>query len=197
VKLLDRLRADAVLPGGSQLVVAGVARWGDPAMYERLLLRSRQGPAVVENQDDLVGRVVISSPQGALLYVRLFTTPGTAYCLEDATWYEVLPCRAVDDGLLVGRGAPPIEITARVKTPTGAWGVVTDAEWNKSRLRMPAISRENGAFVVRRALAKLSGQPSAAVSLVREVIWPDGRWERASETTTQLPSANLSLPVIP
>jgi hypothetical protein len=62
---------------------------------------------MVEEPDDLVGSVSIASPELALRYARLFTSPAIAELLEVEWWFEVVPMSAVDDSFYFGREDRP------------------------------------------------------------------------------------------
>jgi hypothetical protein len=62
---------------------------------------------IVEGPRDLVGSASITSPELALRYARLFTSPAIAEPLKVEWWFEVVPMSAVGDSFYFGREDRP------------------------------------------------------------------------------------------
>jgi len=191
--------ADFMSPPG-RIALTGHLGWGlgQPGIGDRLVaLDDDRLPepgtelrdlTVVRSPADLVGRVSIDSPQKALAYVRLFTSPETAHCFDE-WWYELMPLSVLRSDAGFGTDLRRFSLARG----GGERGVLTDEECRDSGLPGPQVKpRPDGSWEVSRWL-----YPSCTTSeyvpgrnlviRVRERVWPDGRTERDVGERLEIP----------
>jgi hypothetical protein len=142
---------------------------------------------LVDGPGKLVGHVQIRSPETALHYVRLFTSPATAHCMREPTWFEVVPSPAVDRQFVFGRDGylDPLNYYAAYYPagPFRNFGVLSEAEWREEGLAGPVVLRISGGFVVIRLLFRPDEEgpyewSTRTAHWVAETVSTDGRIER-------------------
>ncbi|UCH34009.1 MAG: hypothetical protein JSV65_15845 [Armatimonadota bacterium] len=153
------------------------------------------GKAVKEITDlrALVGDVEIRSPEMALRYVRLQTSPATGYTFARPL-LEVAPLSAVDDAFVFGRQ----EVAERIRLVDAndrhrSHGVLLDEEWHDNALRGPELERTSQGFTVRRILYGFEGGLPYEYTAWRTVesVSTDGRVRR--KRLQQLPIKGVAL----
>jgi len=194
VVVLENVECPGLVPTRARLFIAGVSGAGDQSVMERLCYEGPNSSFVVREPQDLRGLVAVQSTTAALTYARLFTSPATAKCLPQPWWIEVVPRRELDHGLLLGIRRK-VYFLGSVDAPSGTLGVLSEADWDRSGLRLAAVSRRGASFVVKRALfeATTRSPRTHTVWEVSETVGPDGAFER--RTSRRLTRWRLNLNV--
>jgi len=198
VRVTGRLSDVDFLLRGESLEIGTKGGGGFPlSAFERLFLASDGRLVRVRGPKDLVGRVRIQSPQQALQYVRLFTSPATVRALAPAIettsgkrWLEVVPVTAINSDFVYGQS----DLAKGLKRVDGrsrnrAFGVLTEAEWRKSGLAPPSVRGIEGGFVVTRFLFTVDEYQdfeTSTVHRVAETVLADGRYHRQILDTRKL-----------
>jgi len=194
VRLLGDLWTGQLLAGNARLFVAGLPTLGLPA--ERVCFADEREGFVVNAPADLAGHVSIDSPAEALAYVRLFSSPGVIMCYACPWWVEVVPARSVSRRFLLGREGP-LPGLGGGDWPSGWFGILSQADWEATRLSGPRVERTAGGFLVIRPLVQLTAESprATAASAVRETVTSDGRIGREPGRSVPLPpSAPVVIP---
>ena len=166
-----------------RMVLCGPVPGMPLSAFERVVLGVRGDTTVVEGPEDLVGHVRTASPEAALDYVRLFTSPATAHCMREPTWLEVVPLSAVDRQFVFGRD--------EYLRPGNYWavdlfrqfGVLKESEWREEGLSDPVVLKVIEGFVVVRVLFRPDEEGpdewrTRTAHWVAEMVSTDGRVER-------------------
>jgi hypothetical protein len=185
---------DFLLPG-YELYVGIESRYSarDPSQpFLKLYLDKGQGffkrTRVIRNPKDLYGRVRITSPEMALTYVRLFTSPidFPQVLFPGDMWGEVVPQSALDGQYFFSdedlarryKRLPEIEesrgIQLRLK------GVLSDEEFRRNEFPKAQVKQTKEGFIVNRALFKIPEEDSmtSTVYWVEEQVSPKGKIKR-------------------
>ena len=199
----SRWRHPAVLAGidflrpGSQLT-AGLPLHERPVpAYERLAVQVPGTRQWVSGPADLAGRVRITSPQAALSYVRLFTSPATVRASSRPWWVEVVPRKAVDLPYLFGRKSYADWLKQGDEGQYRRFGILRDSEWVSFGLPQPTAKRCAGRYNVRRVLFRVPDHSPASTStayLVSETVSRDGHLQRKVLRQISVPGIKLFVP---
>jgi len=186
-----------LLPG--ERLGIGYGLLGDPiSAFEKLYLENKHGLTLVTGPAELVGHVRIDSPDKALRYVRLFTSPTTVKSFQLPVWLEVVPASVVDLEFLYGRKRTLEEVRRwlEIRREKREYGVVTDREWRALRLSAPSVKRVGANFVVTRGLVQIterSAWGTGIVQQVEETVSRDGRVTRNVVNKRKVPGLLVSL----
>jgi hypothetical protein len=180
------LRETGFLLSGRELRVVKIGSGGGLpfSAFERVELRVGEHLTFVHGPADLVGHVRVASPQDALQYVRVFTSPATARAMRSAMWVEVVPMSAVDPQFVFGRDEYVDKLLQHSAAPTGReFGVLTDDQWREAGLVGPTVVRADGGFIVVRLLFRPDERGpqewwTQTAHWVAERVTTDGRIEK-------------------
>jgi hypothetical protein len=209
--VLDVLPETDFLVGDAELLVSGVDTLGAP--LECLRYSSPARPPweltpvppelpVVRGPDDLRGKVRITTPESALRYCRLFSSPAILSCLPEPWDVEVLSSKDLDLRLMFGRSDSlrRVRMYLEVGDPYRPWAILRPAEWRSLGLTRPVVERTPTGFAVTRWMCL--GIPSVLeggarrLSLVRMSIGEDGAVAREVLEERDIPTGlELGTPV--
>jgi hypothetical protein len=144
--------APFLLPGRELRIVMTVGGGVPRSAFERIALRVGDQIAYVDSPEKLAGHVLVDSPEKALAYARLFTSPATVRCVGEPWWLEVVPSASFDERFVFGRGefldfAPSLWL-GRFRE----YGVLAESEWSAEGLSRPAVLRSIDGFIIVRLL---------------------------------------------
>lgn len=194
-----KLVAGDLVPPAAELFIAGAGVRGEQALVQRLCYRSPGVFVVVETPEDMVGRVQIDSPEVALRFARLFTSPATVKYLCPPWWLEVVPLAAVDDQFLFGRVEDDIGVLAeRPSWPPGLYGVLSDKQWADLDLEEARVERQGDAFVVARWLFRATPDEctTRTVHMVHQTVTPRGKIRLVITRSLRLWGPELKVPLL-
>jgi hypothetical protein len=179
----------------------------DPVLIEERLRLKRGLGALsfnlpIRGRQTLEERVRIVSPQAALQYARLFTSPATAYLMENDDWREIISASAANHDYLFGRdkkilgvseeSIKSVDEAMRVSMKNDEYraspnGYVTGEEWKDNHLRAPEVVKTKNGYLVRRELFHISqeGPVTNTICWVEEAITPQGGLKSKILTETE------------
>jgi hypothetical protein len=184
------LTGTGFMPAGQELrIVTPVAAY-PIASSERVALREGDTFIVVRGPEQLAGRVRITSPEAALSYVRLFTSPATVRAMRGPRWIEVAPLSSVDDRYLFGREREDIrDLFPVMWFGYRSLGVLKDREWRDAGLSSPVVLTSADGFIVVRLLFRPDEDGkwwTHTAHWVAETVSPAGEMQRQVIGTVKL-----------
>jgi hypothetical protein len=189
VRVLDVLPAGGLLPEGAALIVAGRGGIGEP--WERLCFRSADQFAVIDYPAKLAGLVRVTTPEDAVRFARLATSPSLVKCFPPPWWVEVVPSAQADTAFLFRRSHPWPVAPAKGGGgwPSGFYGVLSDADWARTGLEDLEVVEGDDGYVITRPLFcdPMRGLGSNAVYIVRETVTRQGKLTREIVERRELP----------
>jgi hypothetical protein len=161
------------LPSAESLVIGSSAVLGHPMSeyFDIWHRRSDGSRAVIKDLSDLEGAVVIDTPAKALEYVRITTSPATAYLF----WRRAGALVEVTKASQIGSAAWLNAISRMNPSAEGLDGVISDSAYADYALREPTVTSKGGVFVILRVAAKGEDPLKLSLGLLEQHVTRSGR----------------------
>lgn len=184
-----------LLPG-RELRLTTTLDIGDPiSAFQRVYLRADRKIIRVDEPAKLVGHVRIVSPEAALQYVRLFTSPATVRTMSRADWIEVVPASSVGEAFVFGNKAWLSEMP-RFLGREREFGILRDEEWHEEGLSGPTVLRTSSGFIVIRLMFRPREEGTWWTNIahwVADTVSADGTMDRRVLGDVRLRQVELQL----
>jgi hypothetical protein len=135
----------------------------------------------------LRGYVKIASPEDALCFVRLATSPATAHTIfraRDRYAFEVIAFETISDVVVFGDK----EYRKRLsRAYQGSYGIIPQALAKELGFEEPKVVKANGGYEIIRVVVEENGRRPCLVKQTHEWVGPDGEYKLVSEKALDSP----------